>query len=27
MTQNGKLTERYSYLQGYVDGEQWAQIR
>ena len=22
MTQNGKLTERYSYLQGYVDGEQ-----
>jgi len=22
MTRNGKLTERYSYLQGYVDGEQ-----
>ena len=22
MTQNGRLTERYSYLQGYVDGEQ-----
>jgi alanine dehydrogenase len=22
MTQNGKLTERYSYLQAYVDGEQ-----
>ena len=22
MTRNGKLTERYSYLQGYVDGVQ-----
>ena len=23
MTQNGKLTSRYSYLQGYVEGLEW----
>jgi hypothetical protein len=23
MTQNGKLTTRYAYLQDYVDGKEW----